>query len=205
MRKYAFETIFSPEGEILRDAQGARRVFTAEEVEAERAAAYEAGRNDQLAAAQLQIAAELARANAALARIVGSYQAEMRRTRDGAAELAIAAARAAAGSAVEAFGDARIRTVLEGVLAEALPAPRLVVRISPEAADRLRPEAERLADDHGFTGAIQVRADASIGQGDVKIDWGEGLIALDLTQALDEIASRVRARLAGTAAPEISP
>lgn len=202
MRKFAFDTVFSPTGEVLRDASGTRNVFTAEEVEAERKAAYEAGRADETARQLALVSAQLETVTNGLRQLYADYAGNVLRIRDGAAEMAMAAARAIAGDALAAHGDARIRALLEEVFAEALTAPRLMVKVEPAARERLRPQIEALAEEFGFSGALHVRDDADLGPGDVVVDWGEGLVALRAAEAAAEIETRVRAMLSATEASE---
>ncbi|MBU6371945.1 MAG: hypothetical protein KJS97_04390 [Alphaproteobacteria bacterium] len=202
MRKFAFDTVFSPTGEVLRDASGTRNVFTAEEVEAERQAAYEAGRTDETARQLALVSAQLETVTNGLRQLYADYAGNVLRIRDGAAEMAMAAARAIAGDALAAHGDARIRALLEEVFAEALTAPRLMVKVEPAARERLRPQVEALAEEFGFSGALHVRDDADLGPGDVVVDWGEGLVALRAADAAAEIETRVRAMLSATEASE---
>jgi len=205
VRKYAFETVFSPDGAVLRDGAGTRKVFTAEEVEAERQAAYAAGREDETVRALARLGAEVSVTASAATRLVANYQADLDALRTSAAGLAIAAARAAAGVALAAFGDERVKAAVEATLAEAMPAPRLVIRVAPDAAERLRPEIGRIAQEYGFNGLLQLRDDAAHGQGDVTIDWGDGLVALRTNEIDAEIAARVRDRLTAEAATDRSP
>lgn len=196
-RKYVFDTVFSPDGHVLRDTtRGVRAVFTAEEVEVERQAAYEAGRGDELARTQGQVAGELSRVGGLLAAMMSAYAQDLMRLRTAAADLALASARAVAGVALEAHGTERIRTVLEDVLGEAIAAPRILVRLSPTTAEAFRAEAEQIAAEHGFSGSFQVKADATLGAGDVVIDWGHALVALNTADAMAEVETRVRQRLA---------
>lgn len=195
IRKYAFETVFDVDGEVLRDSSGARSIYSLEEVEAERSAAYEAGRADATVQVLSAVSAELASISNALRMLVARYGEDMRTLRGGAAELALSAARAVAGEALAAYGDDRIRAVVEGVLDESLSAPRIVVKVGSDAAERLRPQLETIADDRGAAAVLVVRPDPALGPGDVTIEWGEGHVALDAAACIAEIQARVRSRL----------
>jgi flagellar assembly protein FliH len=195
IRKYAFETVFDVDGEVLRDASGARSIFSLEEVEAERRAAYEAGRTDATVQALTAVSAELASITTVLRMLVSRYGEDIRTLRGGAAELALAAARAVAGEALAAHGDERIRAVVEGVLDETLSAPRIVVKAGADAAERLRPQLEAIADDRGAAAVLVVRSDPALGLGDVSIEWSEGHVALDAAACISDIEARVRSRL----------
>ncbi len=202
VRKFAFETVFSPTGEVLRDASGTRNVYTAEEVEAERQAAYEAGRADETARNLALVSSQIEFVAESLRRLYAAYRDDVVQMREGAAGLAMSAARAIAGEALAAHGEVRIRGLLEEVFSEAMTAPRLVVKVEPAAREHLRPQIEALAQEFGFAGALHVRDDADLGPGDVTVDWGEGLVALRAADAQAEIETRVRTLLAATEAAE---
>lgn len=192
-RKYAFDTVFDASGAVLRE--GARtKSFTIEEVEAERAAAYAAGRDDEVARAQRQTADAAAKIAAAAHDLVSSLTADRKAMLTDAAHLALAAAGAASGAALDQFGHARVVAALDAAFEGFVGAPRVVVRVSPALAD-VRTQLEDTAREHGFDGALVVRADASVRLGDVTIDWGEGSIAHDSAEALARIESLVKGAL----------
>lgn len=189
VRKYAFDTVFDAGGAVLRE--GARtRMFTIEEVEAERAAAYAAGRDDEVARAQAQAADAVARIAAAAQDVVARLTADRRAMLADAARLALTAARAAAGAALERFGVVRVESAIDAAFEGFVGAPRVIVRIAPALADA-RAQLEDAARAHGFDGALVVRADPAVRVGDVTIDWGEGSIAHDSAEALARIETLV--------------
>ncbi len=190
VRKYAFDTEFTPEGAVLRDA--AKRL-NPEEVEAERAAAYERGKQDAVAQAENRASAALeALANAASAAVT-RLDAESRAMREEAARLAMAAAQKIAGAALEAYGVERAASAIESTMDMLRHHPRLVVRVSPEAAEALKPRIEAMCATHAYASAILVRAEPGLKAGEVSIDWSDGMITLDP----EEAAQRVQALMEG--------
>jgi len=194
VRRYAFDTVFDADGAVLRE--GARtRSFTIEEVEQERATAYAAGRNDETARAEAQIAQTLSDIAAATTALTTRLAADRREMLSDAARLALAAARKAAGAALDAFGDARVAAALDEAFDTFVGAPRVVIRVAP-GMQGVRERLGATARDHGFDGALVVRADPAVRAGDVTIDWGEGSIAHNSEEALRRIEDMVLSALA---------
>ena len=121
-----------------------------------------------------------------------------------AAHLALAAARKAAGAALEAFGEARVSAALEEAFDTFVGAPRVVIRVAP-GLQGVRDKLDETAREHGFDGALVVRADPAVGAGDVIIDWGEGSIAHDSEEALRRIEDMVLQALARDTEPGTTP
>ena len=75
-RKFAYETVFAPDGAILRDPSGFRSQFTADEVEAERRRAFEEGRHVETVQAEKSAADAFERFAASAAIVVERLEAE---------------------------------------------------------------------------------------------------------------------------------
>src|SRR5690606_1187643 len=175
LRKYAFDTEFAPDGAILKDAP---KKLSAEEVAAECAAAYERGRQDAIAQAERQAAAALeALANAASA-VLTRLDAESRSMREEAARVAMAAAHKIAGGSLDAFGHERAAAAVEAAMDALRHQPRLLVKLSPEAAKALKPRIEAMCETHAYAGAVLVREEAGLRAGEVRIDWSDGVVTL---------------------------
>lgn len=189
-RKFEFETVFSPEGAILRDG-AFRSQFTREEAELMRAEGFAAGK----AAGEAEMARALAALAGAMNTLIANYAAEARQLRAEAVELALAAARKAADSALEAHGEARVIQALTQALDNLRAGPRLVVRIAPELMGALKSRLEEAARAHGFDGALIVRADPAVETGDLALEWAEGAIVHDRAEAFALIEKAVQAAL----------
>lgn len=193
-RAYAFDTVFDADGGVVRE--GARaRLYTFDEVEKERATAHAAGIADESNRAARETAAALNAIAAAARDLADRTGADRRATMADAARLALAAARKAAGAALERFGEVRISTALEDAFEAFVSAPRVVLRVAPQLADA-RERLESIARDQGFDGTLIVRADPAVRVGDVILDWGDGAIAHDSAEALTQIEALVCAALA---------
>jgi len=193
IRKYAFETEFGPDGAIVKDAAPK---LTPEEIEAERAAAYERGKQDAVAQAERQAAAALQALADAASAVLTRLDAESQSMRAEAAHVAIAAARKIAGAALDAFGEERAVAAIEAAMDALRHQPRLVVKLSPEVAENLKPRIAEMCETHAYAGVVLVREQAGLRTGEVIIDWSDGLIAMNPDEAAERINTLVEAALA---------
>jgi flagellar assembly protein FliH len=192
-RKYAFDTEFAPDGAILRDPP---RRLTTEQLEAECANAYERGKQDAIAHAEREAAAALEALASAASAVVARLDAESRATRTEAAQLALVAARKIAGAALDAFGEERAAAAIEAAMDMLRHQPRLVVKLSPEAAETLGPRITEMAQTHAYAGAVLVRPQPGLKAGEVVVDWSDGVIAMNPDDAAARIEDMIEAALA---------
>ncbi len=193
IRKYAFDTEFTPDGGIVTEAP---KKFEASEVEVERKAAYKQGADDALAAAERQTAAALQSLADKLTTLITKLESESRAMRDEAAGVALAAARKIAGAALDAYGEERAIAAIEAVLDTLRHNPRLIVKLAPEACETLKPRIQEMADQHGYGGAILVRAQPGMRSGEVSIDWSDGVISMNPDDTAKHIEDLIDAALA---------
>lgn len=192
IRKFAFDTEFAPDGAILRDGP---KKFSPEEVESERGAAYQKGKLDATAQAEREAAAALQALADAASAILTRLDAESRAMREEAAAIAMAAARKIAGEALDAFGEERAAAAIEAAMDSLRKQPRLIVKLSPETAEKLKPRIEEMSATHAYAGAVLVRAEPGMRAGAVTIDWSEGAITLDPDEAAQRINALIDAAL----------
>jgi len=197
VRKYAFETEFAADGAIVRDAA---KKLSAEEIEAQCAAAYERGKQDATAQAERASAAALQALADAASAVLTRLDAESRMMREEAARVALAAARKIAGAALEAFGAERAAAAIEAAMDALRHQPRLVVKLPPEAIESLKPRIQHMCETHAYAGAVLVREQPGLRAGEVVIDWSDGVIAMNPDEAADRINTLVEAALAAPAA-----
>lgn len=193
IRKYAFETEFTPDGGIVNTAP---KKFELDEVEAERKAAYKRGADDALAAAERQSAAALQALAEKASTLITQLEAESRAMGEEAARVALAAARKIAGAALDAYGVERAAVAVEAVMDTLRHHPRLVVKLAPEACETLKARIEAMADQHGYGGVILVRAQPGMRAGEVSIDWSDGIISMNPEDAAKRIEDLIEAALA---------
>ena len=193
LRKFAFETEFAPDGAILRD--GAKKI-TPEEIEAQSQQAYQKGRHDAVAQAEREAAVALQALADASSAILTRLDVESRAMRDEAARIAFIAARKIAGAALDAFGAERAAAAIEAAMDSLRHQPRLVGKLSPEAAESLRPRIAAMCETHAYAGAILVRPEPGMGAGEVSIDWSDGVVTLSPDEAIQRINTLLEAALA---------
>ncbi len=193
IRKFAFDTEFSPDGAILR-ASPTR--LSPEEIEAERKAAYANGAQDATAKAEREAAAALQALADAASAVLTRLDAESQAMREEATRVALAAARKIAGAALDAFGEERAVAAIESAMDALRHQPRLLVKLAPEAAELLKPRIEQMVDSHAYAGAVLVRAEANLKKGEVVIDWSDGVVAMKPEDAAARIDALVEAALA---------
>ncbi len=193
IQKFSFETEFAPDGSVVRDPP---RRLSAEDLEAERAKAYERGKQDALARAERDAAAALEALAAAASAVLSRLDSESRAMREEAALLALNAARKIADAALAAHGEERAVHAIEAVMDLLRHQPRLVVKLSPPLAEKLSPRIDELLQSHAYAGAILVRPQPNLKNGEVVIDWSDGVIKLDPDEAARRIDSIIHTALA---------
>ena len=198
-RRFAFDREYAADGTVLRDGERVRRVFTEDEARAMAdAAASQAAEGDAA-----RMAETLRQISGRMQAVLARMESESEAMREDGVRLALAAARAIAGAALDRYGADTIEACAREALAELRAEPRLAVRVAPhlveEIADRLDNEAARL----GFEGAVIVRADEDITVGDVVLEWRAGAVertAADIEQRLEDTARKWPAAPAGDSA-----
>lgn len=196
IRRYAFDTEFAPDGAIV---SAAPKPLTSDEVEAERKTAYKKGAQDATAQAEREAAAALQALADAASGILTRLEAESQAMRAEAAHVAMTAARKIAGAALDAYGAERAAAAIEAAMDTLRHQPRLLVKLSPEACEVLKPRIEEMAETHAYAGAVLVREQAGLGKGDVVIDWSDGVITMKPEDAAQRIEALIEAALAAPA------
>jgi len=195
-KRFAFDREYAADGTVLRDGERVRRIFTEDEARAMADAA--AGKAAEGDAARM--ADTLRQISGRMQAVLARMDSESEAMRADAVRLAMAAARAIAGAALDRYGADTIEACAREALAELRAEPRLAVRVAPELveeiAERLDSEAARM----GFEGAVIVRADEEVGPGDVVLEWRAGAVertAADIEQRLEDTARKWLAAPAG--------
>ena len=195
-RKFSFDTVFDAAGEVAYSPPRTKRSYTAEETEDIRRRAYAEGETTALgsvAARQQQALAEIA---AACTLALPKLAEVAHNHRLGAAELALACAKAIAGAALERFPEAPLQAALSALAQEIEAAPRLTVSVEPELADGLQSLLEESPLTASYAGVIQVRAEAGLGAHAFTLDFGDGQAAFDPQAAALRVAEALEAALA---------
>jgi len=199
-RRYAFDTEFATDGVVLRENPTLPKRMTPEEIAAERASGYEKGRHDALVDAERETAAALRDIAAAASAILTRLDSESRAMREDAARIALVAARKIAGASLDAFGAERAAAAIQAAMDTLRHQPRLVVKLSPEAAEALRPRIEEMCKTHAYAGAVLVRTEAGLGKGAVIVDWSDGVVSTNPDDAAERIDTLIQAALTSAVA-----
>lgn len=192
IRKYAFETEFAPDGEIMREPP---KRITQEEVQSATSEGYERGKQDALAQAERRTAAALEAIADAASAVLTRLEVESQAMRSEAARVAMAAAQKIAGAALDGFGIERAAQAVEAAMDTLRHQPRLVVKLPPDMAEQLKPRITEMCETHAYASAVLVRAEPGLKSGEVLIDWSDGVIAMDPAHATKRIEDLIDAAL----------
>jgi len=200
MRAFTFETVFDDRGAVAFEPPPSpkKRAFSTEDLEAARASGFAEGERSAVVRAEQAQAAALREIAAAVTGALGALAAVAHEHKEGCAALSLACATSMADAALDAFPEAPAQAALRALTAELEAVPRLIVRTGSGDAERLRASLERIADEAGLTGAIQVKPDAGLARAAFVFDWGDGKAAYDP----DRAAARVRDALTAALAAE---
>lgn len=193
IRKYAFDTEFAPDGAIMRES--ASRI-TLEQMQSASTDSYERGKNDATAQAERRTAAALEAIADATSAVLTRLNAESHAMRVEATRVAMAAAQKIAGAALDQFGVERAAQAIEAAMDALRHQPRLVVKLPADIAEELKPRIAGMCETHAYAAAVLVRVEPSLKSGEVVIDWSDGVIAMDPTDAARRIEELIDAALA---------
>ncbi|MCF8880721.1 hypothetical protein L5876_12915 [Hyphobacterium sp. SN044] len=188
-QKFAFSTVFSESGEVLRDGDRVRRILTEEEVAEAKKIAFSEGESSQVARAA-QTEADAMRAIASqMQLILTRLHGESETLRADAAKLAIAASSKIAGAALDNFAADTVAALAAEAMGELRGEPRLSVHCAPELEAPLSDKLAEVAQRSGFEGAVTVRGEAGLTGADCRLEWRRGSIS----RSHEEIAERLDA------------
>lgn len=181
---FTFETEFTPDGDIIGGEN--QRFFARDEAEKMAATAAQNALRTAEAGAAAAAEAAMKRLSPAAQQITAIAE-QLRRE---AAELAMAAAKAIAGSALDRRGAETAAEAVAAMLSQLKAKPQIVALVAPEALPHVRQRLEALQ----LTGQlkdISVAADPKAKLGDWRVEWGEGAAGFKA----DDIEAAVRAAL----------
>jgi flagellar assembly protein FliH len=201
-KPFAFDREFAADGTVLRDGDTIRRVLTEDEAQALAESAAEQARQTEEAQAARASAEALRQVSAKLQALLARLDAESEALREDAARLAVAAASAIAGKALEQYGADTIEACAKEALADLRAEPRIAVRVAPNLADVIAERLYAFAEAEGFDGAVVVRADDEIAAGDCVLEWRAGAVERTAAEIETRIAEAVNTWLANPDAGE---
>jgi flagellar assembly protein FliH len=154
--------------------EGGRRAAGEAEVAAARAEGLAIGREEGRRDAEHQLNGLLAQLARSAERLVTQEAAHAAEVEARAAYVAIVAAKALAGAALDERPLAALENGLRECLAQARQAPHLVMRVNDAAVEAAEGLVKRLAQEMGFAGRLVVLGEPDIAPGDGRIEWADG-------------------------------
>ncbi|MEQ8404027.1 MAG: FliH/SctL family protein [Oceanicaulis sp.] len=204
-KRFAFDREFAADGTVLRDGDTIKRVLTEAEAHAMAEKAAGEARNSEEAQAAREAADALKQVSGKLHAMIARLDAESEALRHDAARLAVAAARAVAGAALDQYGAETVEQCVKEALSDLRAEPRIAVRVAPHLADPLAERLYQYAAAEGFDGAVVVRADDEAAAGDCVIEWRSGAIERTAAEIETRIQTAVETWLARPAEERDAP
>jgi flagellar assembly protein FliH len=195
-RQFAFQTEFTPDGEVL---SGPGRSFFSRD-EAEKLAA--AARNEGEAKARAAGFASVDRIVAHLSPVSAQLAQTAETLRREAAELALIAARKIAGTALDKNGDQTAAEAIASTVGLLKLNPVVTVAVAPESLVEVKARLEQMQR-QGRQAAITFVADPKAKPGDWRVEWAEGSAGFSREQVEAAIESLVTARLEDPVEPQL--
>ncbi|MDP3803070.1 flagellar assembly protein FlbE [Brevundimonas sp.] len=197
---FAFDTEFDASGVVVQAAafRPVKRAYTPLEVEELIARARQDARNEVLAEVDSIQAMALSAIGEALASAAPALTQVARAHREQSAELALAAARVVAASALDRFPAAPLQAALEALAQEIDASPRLVIRTG-DLDEAGRGRIEQLCADAGFSGVVAFRDGPGMTAAAFQLEWADGRAAFDPDEAFARMGEALNSALAAEA------
>ena len=172
--KFTFDTSFAPEDAGASTDPRRRRSYTADEIDAIRAASYEEGRRCGDVRAAEALAHSISQVAAAFVDAISVVDREIEIVRGEAAQLAVHAAVKLAGAALAHAPEAEIADTLRMALHEAISETHVTVKVAPDLVHSLQEKLTEAAAQEGYEGRLRFVPDASLYGADCRIEWRGG-------------------------------
>lgn len=197
---FAFDTEFDAQGGVVRGAafQPIKRAYSPVEVEALVAQARVEAREAALAEAESLQAMALSTIGQAVSSAMPTLAQVAQTHREQAAELAMAAARVVAASALDRYPEGPLQAALEALGQEIDASPRLVIR-SGQLDDAGRARLQQLCADAGFSGVVAFRDEPGLPVAAFQLEWADGRAAFDPADAFARMGEALHSALASEA------
>lgn len=197
---FAFDTEFDALGVVVQASafRTIKRAYSPAEVEALVAEARLEARTQALSEIDSMQAMALSAIGEALASAAPALSQVAQAHRRQSAELALAAARVVAASAVERFPEAPLQAALEALGQEVDASPRLVIRTG-DLNDATKARIQQLCTDAGFSGIVAFRTEPGMAPAAFQLEWADGRAAFDLDEAFARMREALDSALAAEA------
>lgn len=197
-KPFAFDTEFDASGRVITGGAAIRpvkRTYLAAEVEALIAQARTEARSEALAEVEAMRSMALGEIGRAACEAAATLTAVALAHRADSAALAMAAARAMAGGALERCPEAPLAAAIEALAQEIGGAPRLVIRTGG-LDDEARGQIEAACAQAGVGGQVVFRDDAGMASAAFVLEWPDGRAEFDPAAVMDRVNEALAAALA---------
>lgn len=197
---FAFDTEFDASGVIVQPSafRPTKRAWTPAEVEDLVARTRQEARESALSEIEAIRATALSAIGQALAAAVPALTQVAQAHREQSAELALAAARVVAASALDRFPAGPLQAALEALGQEIDASPRLVIRAG-DLDDAARARIEQTCADAGFSGVVAFRDEPDLPAAAFQLEWADGRAAFDPEEAFARMRDALESALAAEA------
>lgn len=138
------------------------------------------GRESAEAAAARKMADEVAKLAKNAVALLGARDQMTRNLESEACELAYTIGTHLAETALARTPFSEIEALVKDTMDVLSDTPHLVLHLSLETADEIKPQLTRLLDESGFSGRLIIRAERDFDSSDVRLEWAEGQLVRDL-------------------------
>lgn len=206
IRKFLFDTSFDlyrppmpAEVEEEPEPEPEEPSFSAEELEATRREAFEAGRaegnGEAMAGIEQNLSTSLEAVRAQLDALIAHQRQGAETRRAEAMEVALEALGTLFPCLQKNFGFAEIEAAIGEALRRLEVEPRVVIRVTDEMIDPLRERLPDLAEGNGFDGKLVLVPDGELNQGSVRIEWASGGAECDSARVWQELQTLIDERV----------
>jgi flagellar assembly protein FliH len=175
-------------------------MFTEEELNMVREAAFQEGREAGYAEAAEADARQIALAVTALTERFDTVFRQQDEANDANARAAVRVAMAVLKkmlpAACETHAFDEVARVVGDVVAHILDEPRIIVRVAAPLVEPVRERLEAAAEGQGFEGRVVVQADPRLAVGDARVEWTDGGAERNQARLMEDIEMTVERALA---------
>ncbi|CAN5278974.1 FliH/SctL family protein [soil metagenome] len=207
-KAFGFDTEFDGTGAVLSASTftPTKRAYLPAEVEALVAQARFEARETALAEVQSLEAMALVTIGQAVAASASTLAGLVQTHREQSADLAMAAARVLAGTALARYPEGPLQAALEALGSEIDTTPRLVIR-ARGLDEAVQAKLQAVCIDAGFSGLCAFRDDPGMAPAAFQLEWADGRADYDPAEAAARMSEALNAALASEAghAESITP
>lgn len=156
------------------------------------------GRESEEAAAARKMADEVTRLAKSAVSLLAARDQMNRNLEREACELAYTIGTHLAETALSKTPFAEIEALVKDTMDVLSDTPHLVLHLSLETADEIKPQLTRLLDESGFSGRLIIRAERDFDSSDIRLEWAEGQLVRDLEASKAVLREKITQYLEAT-------